>query len=265
MGCYNSTCMITHLPILWKDPVVAVALRPFVGKMDGSVDYSQLLPDTGGGYCLATDAFIPFPVPVRGRYDDYGGIEEIAEGEATQIIEELTGKSAIQFFDEAERIKETNRRGDYCLALIREEVWDALLKLAPDISGRLFTSLVAEPFQHENFQGWGDTFLQQVAEESLKTLQKWSGKGEDKPRPDYWDLRQVFLMRLDELEGAREACSEMVRISYMLERLRRGWTPQYGMGGQDAEWADYLCLNRLVHKIIKEKMHPKEWKELTEG
>ena len=256
MGCYNGTCMVTHLPILYGDRVVAVALRPHIYTVEGGRDYEQILPDLGEGYCDVCDAYVPFPIPVEGKYNDYGGIEEIVEGEATQALQELTGKTAQQFFAEASRIEETNRRGEYCQVLILQEVWDALLQIAPEVRESAFGFVVAPAFQKENFEGFGDTKIFRAAKVYLQTLAKWS---EEEPRDlDYWDVQRAFEVRLGDLPEARKACRDLVRVSHMLRTLRRGWMPQFGMGGQDAEWEDYLCLTHLTLKILKDRTKARE-------
>jgi hypothetical protein len=61
MGCWNETCAVSRLPIFEDDPVVGV-----------------LLVDMGGTPGFATtSAFAPIGLPIRGAYNDYGGIKDV--------------------------------------------------------------------------------------------------------------------------------------------------------------------------------------------
>jgi len=58
MGCWNATCMISGLPIIDADPVVAYIIKENVKFSIGS-----------------SPSFSPVSPPIRGMYDNYGGIE----------------------------------------------------------------------------------------------------------------------------------------------------------------------------------------------
>lgn len=62
MGCWNETCMMTHLPIFYGEPaaVVLIAERPAPGSM-----------------VYADGTFAPVSLPILGNYDDYGRLEDI--------------------------------------------------------------------------------------------------------------------------------------------------------------------------------------------
>ena len=73
MGCWNETCVLTGLPIHHGAPVVA--LTAVYGPQ-----YK-----IGGGTTLKTDLL--FGVPQVGAYDDYGGIEDLANPEVAALHE----------------------------------------------------------------------------------------------------------------------------------------------------------------------------------
>ena len=64
MGCWNATCNITNLPIFSGDKVVLIPLVKVKEKAKFNV-------------CYATDVFVPYALPLIGKYDDYGSIENI--------------------------------------------------------------------------------------------------------------------------------------------------------------------------------------------
>lgn len=75
MGCWNETCGITQMPIHVGDPVVLV----FLTKVDRH-------KENHGGFCYANSIWTPKFLPVRGEYDDYGGVENIQENWNTAYI-----------------------------------------------------------------------------------------------------------------------------------------------------------------------------------
>lgn len=82
MGCWNETCGITQMPIHTGDPVVLM----FLTKVDSSTENHN-------GFCHANHVWTPKFLPVFGKYDDYGGLEDIEENWNTQyIVEQLTSE-----------------------------------------------------------------------------------------------------------------------------------------------------------------------------
>jgi hypothetical protein len=59
----------------------------------------------GGGYCYSTGLYTPFALPIKGKYNDYGSIDEIEEDANTQFIvrwfEETYQSGDIQFNERA--------------------------------------------------------------------------------------------------------------------------------------------------------------------
>lgn len=72
MGCWNATCALTHLPIKVGEPVVMLMLATL---------------DTVPGQChyYNEDATL-FALPVEGKYNDYGGLEEIQISDETRAM-----------------------------------------------------------------------------------------------------------------------------------------------------------------------------------
>jgi hypothetical protein len=74
MGCWNGTCGISNLPINAGDEVVAFLI--------GFYSYND--NPSKSGYCYINDIATPLTLPIYGRYDDYGGIEDV---EDTYVLE----------------------------------------------------------------------------------------------------------------------------------------------------------------------------------
>ena len=69
MGSWKETCMMSNLPIHCGDEVAAFVLRPTYNV------------DEEGTVCYADDRYAPVGFPVRGKYDDYGCVEQITNAE----------------------------------------------------------------------------------------------------------------------------------------------------------------------------------------
>jgi hypothetical protein len=92
MGHFSHTCKLSHLPIIGGTKVVLFLLK----MRDHWYEYSEKsLRQYGTTYMCSNDGttarFIPFAFPIRGEYDDYGGITNIEQDENTAFLEEYFG------------------------------------------------------------------------------------------------------------------------------------------------------------------------------
>ena len=71
MGCWDETCMLTHLPIIVGEKTVAV----FIAQKRNSLDT-----------CYSDSIFAPISLPFFGQYDDYGRLENIAKDDVALKI-----------------------------------------------------------------------------------------------------------------------------------------------------------------------------------
>ena len=67
MGCWNGTCGITQMAILWNEPVVGFLIRKNFGGWSAN------------GHCYSTDLWSPYSLPIEGKYNDYGTMEDVDE------------------------------------------------------------------------------------------------------------------------------------------------------------------------------------------
>lgn len=65
MGCWNGTCAITNLPILYGEPCRIVFLRQSIQANDA-----------GGGFCYTEGLWHPASLPIPAKYNDYGAVED---------------------------------------------------------------------------------------------------------------------------------------------------------------------------------------------
>ena len=84
MGCWNGTCMVSHLPIISGEKIKLVILNSRYGFIKES---NPILGNSG--YCYSNDLLSPGFFAISGVYNDYGGIEDIEEDWNYKVIEEF--------------------------------------------------------------------------------------------------------------------------------------------------------------------------------
>ena len=93
MGCFNHKGSYSNLPIKHGDRIVViVGIR--VGLWKEDLDYIS-----------PGQSFTPLSLPIRGEYDDYGGISMVDDSYGTRKLEEFFGHSASEIVSAAERFE----------------------------------------------------------------------------------------------------------------------------------------------------------------
>jgi hypothetical protein len=128
MGCWNGTCGVSNLPIHYGDKVRAILIVGDASSLGASqygpafrtedwvapveeTDYAkEKTPEERtaesqarrwrdgwwSGYCYNDDIFHPRILPIRGTYNDYGGIEDL-EGMAPAVAHAQFQKDLMEF------------------------------------------------------------------------------------------------------------------------------------------------------------------------
>ena len=78
MGCFNTLGFLSNTTIMRGDEIVA-----FVCKFDNK--------KIGRYFYYPFDAYVPIMLPVYGRYNDYGGLDDIVEDDNYKWIKEHIG------------------------------------------------------------------------------------------------------------------------------------------------------------------------------
>lgn len=108
MGCWNETCGITQMPICAGDPVRMFLIVESEHWHEAALHYS-------------TDLWKPFGLPLKGTYDEYGGIENIEEDALSDLLLESLKEILVEV---------PNRMGD---VFKREELdWQTALNFLTD-------------------------------------------------------------------------------------------------------------------------------------
>lgn len=100
MGHYSQSCKLTGLPITGGTSVALFPMKMSTRLYDNSEDnirkYGKTSMVSNDGPRLK---FIPCMFPILGKYDDYGGIDDIVEDDNTKVIEEYYGLTIKQVVD----------------------------------------------------------------------------------------------------------------------------------------------------------------------
>lgn len=89
MGCFNHKGNFSQLPIVYGDNIVVII----------GVSHLESNSDNFSPGC----SFVPISVPIRGKYNDYGGIENVNRTPAIDVLENYFGLDVYKIVDFAER------------------------------------------------------------------------------------------------------------------------------------------------------------------
>lgn len=149
MGCWCETDGVTQLPINWDDKVRCFVLL----KQEGESG----LGNGGGGVSYSNDIWCPLGPAIKGKYNDYGGVEKITEDLSSEILLEILKSGWVPFeqkYDKVSPIDEMNleeaihwiERGEASLELkfrnganlgifmVLEKVYQAMITYDPIIA-----------------------------------------------------------------------------------------------------------------------------------
>lgn len=89
MGCFNKIGFVSGLPIEYDDDVMLIFL-----ENRGFEDHS--------GVVYPTDIYCPVFLPIFGKYDDYGRIEDIESSNVVRYIEDFFGEDIISIVEKVD-------------------------------------------------------------------------------------------------------------------------------------------------------------------
>jgi hypothetical protein len=80
MGSFNKIGFISSLPIMYGDETTLVFMMP-----------NKYVTDKHSGVCNLTDFYEPAFLPIFGKYNDYGTIEDVQMTKSVEFIEKFFG------------------------------------------------------------------------------------------------------------------------------------------------------------------------------
>jgi hypothetical protein len=229
MGCFSYSCSISGLPIVSSDSVVFLALAKASSGHDQGIG--------------VTHAWEPATVPIVGRYNDYGSVEELEESTATRAFFDSLARRAV------ERSVGENSCHDVAIcpsSMTREEwltaLWEERVQIHPPAMG--VTPLVQTMVRREVW-----TFLVEKIAHRVEKLD---------PIGLRHSMRIYTSLDCTDLDNAElsHQLFELSCIQCALSQLGRPWTRGTCCGPQFPSWRfqqDFLkLLTQTVNASIEE-------------
>lgn len=284
MGCWNGTCMISNLPILSGDEIKLVFLHSPYGRIKGLNNLS--------GYVSSTDLLRPAYFPITGRYDDYGGIEDIVKDWSYDFITESLKKTykvievkkkIIPDFTLEDVIEGIERQSlkvmkndnsnelefsPFSFVMIRKDIWDGIVeKEKTTLHYWNFQRLTENDYYIDAI-----TYCNRKIENSLDRKNKYLSIGlnlePDLQSIDLFDfedrlfnnseISNYILNNVETNEQIRKDYMELRVINTFISVIRKGWMIQPGSGSQSAEFEKYLLLNDLIKDACEKELRSYE-------
>ena len=271
MGCWNGTCMVSNLPIISGDKIKLIILSGYP---------NQKL--SGAGYVYITGKTEPYCLPISGRYNDYGMIEDCVEDFNYQLIEKYfqelysdglpkdgaeilkshsrtkpnkipTLKDILLLIERDYEIKVKNFGMDVNLSyvMIREDVWNVLVNQVGGINNLIWGDdgkYVKVRDYYEN------SYTKFISHEKIL----------NKPIFDFFGLRLFEKLKIVNIYGSfindninddikldelRSLFVEFMIVHLALCELRKGWIIQPGAGSQNGDFGIYKKVYKELVKI----------------
>ena len=236
MGCWNETCMVSNLPVSVGDRIVAIPIIESSNK------------NAKGIY--ATDYWAPFLPFVRGRYDDYGSIEN-----ANDLIFEKIAKEFLLKDDELFNITGSDFVNEFVNQISRNE---CNFNFPPVTYGK-FEQPVKIAFVHESI-------FDEMIQKSEAAKNAWDFVQSDSSFSLAWKYADGIYCRQhvyypigrrkmipDLLEmGEEKKIEEMVKFTGALDELRMCYHPTTGSGSQEGITSFMLEMKEKIAKLAKE-------------
>lgn len=287
MGCWNGTCGLSQLPILAGDDVWGFLIGVKWHRYSDSGDQS--------GYCYPTDIGFPMSLPIYGKYNDYGGMEEIKESYNTKIIMETYGEdyNNIKDFinDCVERdefflfddyidkygvglfmvhanligdLKTVNRSYEkdtvYNIAKKDGKMFFEEAPLLVDKPGS-FVSSMNHKYRFCEFESIGCNSKYKINNNMF--VHAFSKFGIGNCLVDTWEPYRTFIIEfIKNNECSSTIANEIIEdvanlkvVEDAMHGLRKSWIPQSGKGSQSQEFELYWKLTTAMRRYINREVN----------
>lgn len=272
MGSWNGTCGISNLPIEASDDILLFVLAE---------SRERARNKSGGGFSYPTGLYTPVGLPIHGKYDDYGGIQDVtANGDI--MFDFLTSDRRFSLtIDSAagvvpttieELINDVIERGhaDYKLMLVRKDILDDMkanpateyaefdgqfpvfvegykqeIEIVKAERGDDFNEMLHAQFAEMELPeriGWDNVYLRLLESHDIPSLKVFVRKAMANPEA-----------------GIQDSIVDVVYVSRLLGDLRKFWTPQSGTGSQATNHDVHLALSASVTAVCTER--DRKWAE----
>lgn len=273
MGCWNGTCMVSGLPITWGDEIVMFVIKQNVGSQWGHECYSY------------AEASLVSP-PIFGKYNDYGGIEEIDYTDELKKTFKWLTKTIVPspgchfgvdtdnqyhcFIDGCEDLEsliiQNIERGSASIisSVSVSHLKDGKVSYSTcKEKASLALAMIKREIWDELIMSHEDSGIKSEIEQLRSDYKKFESDSEDKP---LW----LPTLKLESMYGywnGMHPCNltnetEYVMFKFLryLERLRLHIRPYTGLGSQTEEYDEHKKLAEFSIKLLEKKQVERdEW------
>lgn len=272
MGCWNGTCALSNLPIMYGDRVKLIFICAF-----------NTAPIPGANHPISPsypdDVWSALPLVVSGTYNDYGSIENVDDDifidaglkvfqklktsgrlkiETDKYTSDVDFETMAQFADIVERgrvtVKHPYRHNDGFLqlafCLIREDIWNVVVKsYKPESWQPKRRSPEPREFASTLERLSSAKFVQQRLFDELR------GHASIFDRPDLYaseldkELDEKFKTSVEKFSEQLDRQNEFWTIYSAMHPLRKSFAPQSGGGSQDTDFELHAALATTVLDI----------------
>ena len=254
MGCWNETCMFSNLPITNGDDIVLFIVADVHHFFD--------LPNEEH---VITEKSMPISLPIKGKYNDYGGIViDTNNGNLLQTqlvaLESITDLLGLPLLDALKSIHRgglTYTKGEFKLTnvnyvMIHDNIYNAIIK---EYINNPSHTITKESF--EDYFKSTQILLKDIPENSLmrKHMLMYLPHMELTHSKFFVTLLEKFM---DNPDGIIEPLYEFTILNYQMHRLRKSWHVPYISGTQETAYELHKVLwgsigNKLEDLIEKYK------------
>lgn len=262
MGSYYGVCVLSQLPINWRDEVVRVFITERMPWNDGEQAMGQVYPDSLWG---------PIVWPMTGTYNDFNHLnnlviphEKLFEKSFRKItglnLKQVNEEDNYDFLKGEQKIKHPwirSKRKDGKVGLgavlIHKSIWDFCLK------DQIVLRSSGKDYRHT-----GRGFI----DDCLANIQK--GKALFAPLYDPYDsfpaveyLELINMIKDEEItkEEAYEVSdciSDMFQVQMKMNALNKSWNPSSGKGHQDCDWKLLKDFGEQISSFSQKKIQEEE-------
>lgn len=238
MGCWNGTCGVTNTPIHEGDEIVLFVLDSF-GVL------------SGGGFCYTTSMYIPVSLPIKGKYDGYGGII-VNEN----INEDYMLDGLIRVLSLAGRCDDYSDLGELLHEIERGEIQGLGFMLVHKIAyercieyvGNQYILLYDDTYKKLCLEGY-DAYVEPcpiALKHGINVMVR------NRNRHSVFSFSKMTLLleffKFDDSYILRETIVDVCMFDYALQQARKFWCIQNGAGSQSSEYD----VNNIIGECVVE-------------
>jgi len=264
MGCWNGTCGLSKLPILYGEKIILI---PIV-KTGCEI--------IGGGFCEQDDIYKPLTVPLIGEYNEYGSIKNVENGQIVYDFFISNYKDEIKKIIEAENEKFPQ--------IIEDIIYFIERGYFKNISFMMFHETVYYQVieEHANRKPYDKdyTVKQHMKKVAIKYIEKAKkaieendvykqifGFDENSFYRFFQSKMRYFLHALIEQKDEKllNKMIDLYSFSCAMSLARHAWMPQCGAGSQSQEYAIQKTIAEFIVEKVKKRLTDYREEDYCEG